>query len=267
MSSKNLYLLLEDRERLDKQTTLFADYIRTHASEFINHPVSRVLDIGCGEGQLTRLFAELYPAAEVIGVDIDESAIRTARQRYQDIPNLSFKAVNIQEELATGSFDLIYASMVFVHLSETEKTAKMIFNALNPGGCLWTKEVAPNIGMALLHPAYLKLMKWMGSALQQVRATPNASVQLPAILQKLDFKQTGLYQEIYPMGGGSEEELALLFVMIDSVLNAKKLISEVLNISENEIETAHEEVRTAALGNPNFRGSFIAINSIFQKPA
>ncbi|WP_284012300.1 class I SAM-dependent methyltransferase [Halobaculum litoreum] len=40
---------------------------------------SRVLDVGCGTGELTRVLAEEAPAAEVVGVDADTGLLASAR--------------------------------------------------------------------------------------------------------------------------------------------------------------------------------------------
>ncbi|MFC7069848.1 class I SAM-dependent methyltransferase [Halobaculum lipolyticum] len=41
---------------------------------------TRVLDVGCGTGELTRVLAEEAPAAEVVGVDADRDLLAAARE-------------------------------------------------------------------------------------------------------------------------------------------------------------------------------------------
>ena len=40
----------------------------------------RILDLGCGTGEITRRLADLYPQAQVVGVDILESNLALARR-------------------------------------------------------------------------------------------------------------------------------------------------------------------------------------------
>ena len=49
----------------------------------------RVLDIGCGNGQLTRLAAAR--ARSAIGVDLSGPMLATARARAAEVPNVTFE--------------------------------------------------------------------------------------------------------------------------------------------------------------------------------
>ncbi len=68
-----------DRARLVAQSRLFRGYIEKNAKNFVGENIKRILDIGCGEGQLTQVFAKLYPSAQVVGIDRDEKALIVAR--------------------------------------------------------------------------------------------------------------------------------------------------------------------------------------------
>lgn len=54
----------------------------------------RVVDLGCGPGNMTRLLAERWPAAEVIGVDSSADMIERART---DQPDLSWVQADVRE--------------------------------------------------------------------------------------------------------------------------------------------------------------------------
>ena len=45
----------------------------------------RILDVGCGTGEITRRLARLYPQAHVIGNDILESNLALARRDSQEL--------------------------------------------------------------------------------------------------------------------------------------------------------------------------------------
>src|SRR5260370_41694724 len=40
----------------------------------------RILDLGCGTGEITFLVAELFPASQIVGVDLDEAHLERARR-------------------------------------------------------------------------------------------------------------------------------------------------------------------------------------------
>lgn len=46
-------------------------------------PKQRVLDLGCGTGTLTLLIKQVYPAADVIGVDGDITVLALARAKAE----------------------------------------------------------------------------------------------------------------------------------------------------------------------------------------
>ena len=69
---------------------------------------ARILDAGCGTGEISSRLANLFPRATVLGVDIIDHHLNLARSRYAKIaPRLSFEHQSIFElNAADRSFDL-----------------------------------------------------------------------------------------------------------------------------------------------------------------
>jgi SAM-dependent methyltransferase len=77
----------------------------------------RVADMGMGSGFSSHALAALYPRLEVVGVDIDDTMVGQARERYQ-APNLSFVAGDIAGAVfPSGSLDGIFDSSVLHHVT------------------------------------------------------------------------------------------------------------------------------------------------------
>lgn len=76
-----------------------------------------ILEVGCGEGYLTRLIRQWHPAAVVVGVDLSERLFdRTqADSTIQFIVQSAYR-LGFREE----SFDLVVAAEVLEHLEEPE---------------------------------------------------------------------------------------------------------------------------------------------------
>jgi ubiquinone/menaquinone biosynthesis C-methylase UbiE len=61
-------------------------------------PKARILDAGCGTGEIASRIAELCPDARVLGVDIVDAHLEMARQRYASLaPRLTFEHQSIFE--------------------------------------------------------------------------------------------------------------------------------------------------------------------------
>ena len=64
-----------------------------------------VLEVGCGDGRLTRLYSPL--AARVLAVDPSANRIERARARQAEVPGVEFRQAAIADLApASGEFDL-----------------------------------------------------------------------------------------------------------------------------------------------------------------
>jgi SAM-dependent methyltransferase len=91
----------------------------------------RVLDVGCGEGQMSRRVAAL--GCEVVGVDASWAQIAAARARGGGPRYLRGTAVALP--VATGAFDAVMACLVLEHVDPFEPAIDEIVRVLAPGGC------------------------------------------------------------------------------------------------------------------------------------
>lgn len=95
----------------------------------------RVLDFGCGTGIAIPNLIEELNAKTVIGVDVSERSLDTARDVCQD-KRVSFQLV--EEPIPNGTIDLAYCNGVFHHipLSQRKPAIQSIADALSVGGIL-----------------------------------------------------------------------------------------------------------------------------------
>ncbi|WP_444936574.1 class I SAM-dependent methyltransferase [Microbulbifer sp. JMSA004] len=68
-----------------------------------------ILDVGCGDGRITRYIAENLEHGSVIGVDLTEDMIKHAREMHGDVPNLSFQQMSADELTFNKKFDMIFS--------------------------------------------------------------------------------------------------------------------------------------------------------------
>ncbi len=98
----------------------------------------RVLDLGCGTATLTIMLKERCPGAHVIGLDADPDILSLARTKAQAASvDIEFhQGMAHAPPFAPASFDRILSSLLFHHLTSTEKS-KALGSArelLRPGG-------------------------------------------------------------------------------------------------------------------------------------
>ena len=103
----------------------------------------RVLDIGCGSGDLTRLAGELVGASgSVLGIDIDADAVDAARQRAAQlgVANVAFAVGEAASCAQPGSFDGLLARFLLMHQPSPAETLAQAARAVRAGGAVMVLE-------------------------------------------------------------------------------------------------------------------------------
>jgi ubiquinone/menaquinone biosynthesis C-methylase UbiE len=92
----------------------------------------RVLDLGCGAGDMCRWLAE-HGAASVTGADVSERMLEKARKQVQDRVTYIRGAA---EEITfpSASFDLVVSSLMLHYIQEIKPVFEKIYTWLTPGG-------------------------------------------------------------------------------------------------------------------------------------
>ena len=124
-----------ERRRLISQAALIHPI--THRL-FVDAGISsgmRVLDLGCGVGDVSLLLADLVGSTgEVVGVDRDARSLEVARNRTAGTAHVSF----IEAELANlpfeGEFDACVGRYILMHLPDPIATIRMAARSVRPDG-------------------------------------------------------------------------------------------------------------------------------------
>lgn len=113
----------------------FADCFREeYARAFRMEPGSRVLEIGCGPGNLAQALARWYPGSRITGIDRDSAFIRYARENTSGAEFLEGDATALP--FSDSSFDVTIFNTVAEHI-EPGKFYGEQYRVLKEGGiCL-----------------------------------------------------------------------------------------------------------------------------------
>jgi malonyl-CoA O-methyltransferase len=138
-----------DRRRVQQAFTLHAGEYDTHACvqkrvvariagllRDLPATPQRVLDIGSGTGMLLRKLAGLYPATELIGIDLSIGMglkARTNLAMHHGVRLLTGDAEALP--FRDRTFDLVVSTSTFQWLENLDAVCAETFRVLAPGGC------------------------------------------------------------------------------------------------------------------------------------
>src|SRR5216110_2246514 len=91
---------------------------------------SRVLDVGCGTGSVSRIIADTR-GAQIIGIEPDSCRAAAARARGLEVHEQLFTAAILQE---LKPFDVIVFADVLEHVADPSSFLQLAHRALLPGG-------------------------------------------------------------------------------------------------------------------------------------
>lgn len=113
------------------------DYIVKNIQTEFGSAKCRILEIGCGNGNISTVLASY--GHEVLAIDMSEDCIRyaAALKNKLNLKNLSFKMSNAMEIQSVGEpFDAVICSEVLEHLDDPESVVSKAYSVLKPGGIL-----------------------------------------------------------------------------------------------------------------------------------
>ncbi len=104
----------------------------------------RILDAGCGTGQLLRRLAQRFPDAVLTGVDPAADMVRRARQAVSDGVPVTFAEARAEHlPFGDASFDLVTTTMSFHHWGDQPVALREIARVLAPSGVFLLADALP----------------------------------------------------------------------------------------------------------------------------
>jgi ubiquinone/menaquinone biosynthesis C-methylase UbiE len=223
MGSQQEYVLgHNDREqlRLIRQARVLAPFTDAFFRRAGIAPGMRVLDIGCGMGDVTILAAELVGSGgSVVSIDRDQAAIATAQQRVAAIGygNVRFQHADVSSFSDAEPFDAIVSRLVLEFMPDTTAVVKHLCTLLRPGGIVAFQEASWRVWLA--YSAHLPLRSAVTTLLHEtfVAGGVNTEMELPLYRAFLAAGLSNPQLRVELPIGDSPEFRALLYDLLIAV--------------------------------------------------
>jgi trans-aconitate 2-methyltransferase len=92
----------------------------------------KVIDLGCGTGELTEMLAERLPDSDVLGIDSSPEMLEHAKPKER--PGLSFELRSIEE--LSGEWDLVFSNAAIQWVKGHAQLIPKLLLSVKPGGQL-----------------------------------------------------------------------------------------------------------------------------------
>jgi SAM-dependent methyltransferase len=121
------------------QARLYDDYTE-HALRLAGlRPGMRVLDVGCGPGDVSFVAARLVgPQGSVIGIDAAVDIIELARARAKEagVTSVRFEQTTVGDLVLDEPVDAVIGRLILMHLPDPVATLRQLAGLVRPGGVI-----------------------------------------------------------------------------------------------------------------------------------
>jgi ubiquinone/menaquinone biosynthesis C-methylase UbiE len=257
-------------QRLITQSRFYGDLSEQALRMAGIKPGMRVLDVGCGSGDVSFLVASIVgPNGSVIGVDRSETTIELAQKRARQagLQNVTFEVGDVSSYRLSEPVDAIVGRLVIIHLPNPVETLRHLIELVKPGGIVLFEELDISTAYSVPEsPLFSNTLKLLIDTFRHAGFEPNTGSQLYSL-----FRQVGLSEPQLIAGsrveGGTVSGVYAYFA--ETVRSMLPLIVRLGLATEKqiEIETFIDRLRSEVTGMGGIIVTPILISAWAQRPA
>jgi SAM-dependent methyltransferase len=250
----------QELERLSRQGQAFGPFTFQLFEQAGISPGMRVLDVGCGGGDVAWLAADLVgPTGEVVGVDLVSAAVEWARARAQSRATRNVKFLVGDPALMEfdRQFDAVVGRLVLMYYPDPVEAVRKLARHVRPGGLIVFQEFDTSNCRSLPNaPIFERAVGWIKQTLRSTGARVQLGLELYPVF--LAARLPGPSMRMDALVGGGPESPA--YDLVTEVIQSLLPVMEKLKIA-----TA-AEVGLATLAQ-RMRDEVVALQGVVLSPA
>ena len=151
--------------RLEQQNVFLADLTEDVLRRAGVAPGMRVLDIGCGVGDVSQMAAWLVgPSGAVLGIDRSLQAVEVARRRTAATNQgwVRFATADLDAFITNERFDAVIGRLILMYLPDPATTLRRLRRYLRPGGIVAFQEMSMPLARSVPEgPHFRQCTNWI----------------------------------------------------------------------------------------------------------
>ncbi|HKR02024.1 MAG TPA: methyltransferase domain-containing protein [Pyrinomonadaceae bacterium] len=166
----------------------------------------RVVDLGCGTGELTRRLADALPGSEVLGIDSSPEMLARANEQARD--GLRFRIDSI--EAVDGEWDLVFSHAAIHWVDDHRSLVPRLFSCVRPNG-----QLVVQLPSNHAHPTHTLIMEiaseepFHAALGGWTRASPVLAInEYAELLHAEGGKEITVFEKVYPSLLANSDALA-----------------------------------------------------------
>ena len=236
----------QELQRLSRQGQALGPFTRQLFEEAGISRGMRVLDVGCGGGDVAFLAADLVgPNGKVMGVDRERRAVdwANARATSQATSNVNFSEGDPAEMEFDHKFDAIVGRLVLMYYPDPVDTIRKLMRHVRPGGLIVFQEMdLANARSLPVASVFERSVTWIKQTLNATGARTQLGLELYPVFVGAALPGPSMRIDAWIGGGPQCPAYEILADVVQSLLP----VMEKLNIAsamEVEISTLAQRMR------------------------
>jgi ubiquinone/menaquinone biosynthesis C-methylase UbiE len=237
-------------KRLEQQSELYRDLTEDVLCRAGLAPGMRVLDIGCGVGDVSLLAAELVgPSGFVVGVDRSSEAVETARRgaAASGTTRTSFAAAELDAFSSEARFDALIGRFILMYLPDPAAALRKLRSHLVPGAIVAFQEMEMSLTRSVPPlPLFQQGVEWVIETFKRAGFEANMGPKLYTTFQQAGLPAPRMIAASRVEGGPDSQVYDYLTATLRSLLPMAEKLGMTTS-AEVGIDTLTERLRRQAI--------------------